>query len=415
MWDDTADMPFEQRFISRRTVPVGPESPPLELEQTPPTLGGADPLGTACTVWRGGERLVELLQLRRELVAGKRIVELGSGTGIAGLACAALGASQVVLTDLAENLALLRRNATRNGWVQSLCGCEVSVEKLDWNTDALPACDLVLGADVCYHQDSVKALCALVDAAISAGSTALLACERHEPVAYASLVNALRRHAVDVLLRDDGGMRRFEVLLVTAHPLAAAPETVTSRPGWAAHWAHVAAAPDDGRLAAAWARGDRVESLQLVADEVAAMATTQDFVSAVRTLDTFGALVLARLREKAADPRATPTARATHGNWMAKVHALRLLGPRFYAECALLRCCGFGDEAVDAVALRLARSARGFGDASRGAFARCYLTKSILAAGADRGVLAALRDDVAGGDGPAVAWILKASGGGASV
>jgi len=29
--------------------------------------------------------------------------------------------------------------------------------------------------------------------------------------------------------------------------------------------------------------------------------------------------------------------------------------------------------------------------------------------------LAALRDDVAGGDGPAVAWILEASGGGARV
>jgi len=411
MWDDTADMPFEQRFIAHRTVPVGPAA--LELEQTAPTLGGADPLGTACTVWRGGERLVELLQSRRELVAGKRIVELGSGTGIAGLACAALGASRIVLTDLPENLALLRRNATRNGWVQSLCGCEVSVEKLDWNTDALPACDLVLGADVCYHQDSVQALCSLVDAAIAAGAAALLACERHEPVAYGAMTAALRRHAVDVLLRDEGGTRRFEVLLVTAHPLAAAPEAVAvDAPDWSAHWAHVAAAPDDGRLEAAWARGDRVKALQLVADEVAAMATTaQDFVAAVRTLDTFGALVLARLREKAADPSATPSARATHGNWLAKVHALQLLGPRFYVESALLGCCEFGDESADAVAARLARVARGFGDASRGAFARCYLAKSALAAGADRGVLAALRDDVAGGDGPAVAWILKASGG----
>jgi hypothetical protein len=43
------------------------------------------------------------------------------------------------------------------------------------------------------------------------------------------------------------------------------------------------------------------------------------------------------------------------------------------------------------------------------------LAKCVLAAGADRGVLAALRDDVAGGDGPAVAWILEASGGGAPV
>ena len=78
MWDDTADMPFEQRFIAHRTVPVGHESPPLELEQAPPTLGGTDPLGTACTVWRGGERLVELLQSRRELVARKCVAVLKS-------------------------------------------------------------------------------------------------------------------------------------------------------------------------------------------------------------------------------------------------------------------------------------------------------------------------------------------------
>ena len=91
---------------------------------------------------------------------------------------------------------------------------------------------------------------------------------------------------------------------------------------------------------------------------------------------------------------------------MAKVHALRLLAPRFYVE---VRCCAVATSAtrpLDAVAARLARSARGFGGASRGAFARCYLAKCVLAAGADRGVLAALRDDVAGGDGPAVAWIL---------
>ena len=79
--------------------------------------------------------------------------------------------------------------------------------------------------------------------------------------------------------------------------------------------------------------------------------------------------------------------------------------------CGIAACIGDREWelAGAAVALRLARSARGFGDASRGAFARSYLAKCVLAAGADRGVLAALRDDVAGGDGPAVAWILKAS------
>ena len=44
MWDDTADMPFEQRFIAHRTVPVGPAA--LEWEQTPPPRGGTEPAET---------------------------------------------------------------------------------------------------------------------------------------------------------------------------------------------------------------------------------------------------------------------------------------------------------------------------------------------------------------------------------
>ena len=49
---------------------------------------------------------------------------------------------------------------------------------------------------------------------------------------------------------------------------------------------------------------------------------------------------------------------------------------------------------------------------AQGVSQRRASAKCVLAAGADRGVLAALRDDVAGGEGPAVAWILEASGGG---
>eukprot|EP01006_Ploeotia_vitrea_P038617 TRINITY_DN66257_c10_g3_i1.p1 TRINITY_DN66257_c10_g3~~TRINITY_DN66257_c10_g3_i1.p1 ORF type:complete len:263 (+),score=37.39 TRINITY_DN66257_c10_g3_i1:3-791(+) len=54
---------------------------------------------TGFTVWEGSRLMVDKLQTM-DCVAGSHAVELGSGTGVAGLCAAALGA-HVVLTDLA--------------------------------------------------------------------------------------------------------------------------------------------------------------------------------------------------------------------------------------------------------------------------------------------------------------------------
>ena len=191
---------FAARFKEAHVLFFDAKLPPLELEQGPATLdeGAADPLGTGSTVWRGGDVLARALAQDpslRALVEGKRVLELGSGTGVAGLACAALGARAVRLTDLPERLDLLRRNATRNRG--HAFGVDVDVAPYAWGDKfgamalAADGVDVVVGADVCYAQGMVPPLVASVLALMDHAEVCILACERHEPVAYAALKNAL--------------------------------------------------------------------------------------------------------------------------------------------------------------------------------------------------------------------------------
>ena len=89
-------------------------------------------------------------------VRGASVVEIGCGTAACGLACAALGASTVWLTDWDDDaLSIARRNAEHNG-----LGAQCQTAKLDFmqgfpDASARPAgmprtFDLVLAADVLY-------------------------------------------------------------------------------------------------------------------------------------------------------------------------------------------------------------------------------------------------------------------------
>ena len=105
-------------------VPLAPGLAALEVESLP-GRGAGFMLG----LWAASPRLCSFLATDsrwRDRVRGAHVVELGAGsTGAPGLACAALGAARVGLTDVGEPaLGLLRRNAAR-----AVAGvpCEVSV------------------------------------------------------------------------------------------------------------------------------------------------------------------------------------------------------------------------------------------------------------------------------------------------
>ncbi len=66
-----------------------------------PLVSGELPLKqTGNRVWEATVKLVQHLACLTPVVADCVVVDLGAGTGIAGLVCHALGAGTVVLTDL---------------------------------------------------------------------------------------------------------------------------------------------------------------------------------------------------------------------------------------------------------------------------------------------------------------------------
>lgn len=66
--------------------------------------------------WAGGQALARYVLDNRELIAGKPVLDLGSGSGLSAIAAAYAGAASVLASDIDEfALAAVRLNAANNG------------------------------------------------------------------------------------------------------------------------------------------------------------------------------------------------------------------------------------------------------------------------------------------------------------
>jgi hypothetical protein len=77
---------------------------------------------------------------------GLRVVDLGTGTGVVGLAAAVRGA-RVALTDLPDVLSLARANAAAAAPAVKLAGGEITVAPLVWGERGAGVCACVQSAD----------------------------------------------------------------------------------------------------------------------------------------------------------------------------------------------------------------------------------------------------------------------------
>ena len=97
-------------------------------------------------IWPTPLFMCDFLKRNSELVKDKRVLELGSGTGIVGLYAAKLGATHVTLTDFIDfNIEGIKRNIKENG-----LGAATEPRWFRWGTSLGEQWDVILGSDIVY-------------------------------------------------------------------------------------------------------------------------------------------------------------------------------------------------------------------------------------------------------------------------
>ena len=107
--------------------------------------------------WASGQVLARFLREQPQWVRGRRVLDFGSGSGVAGIAAARLGAAEVVACDIdVDALAATAANAELNGVAVAL---EDDFERCRGHFD------VILVADVLYDRDNLPWLDRLADRA----------------------------------------------------------------------------------------------------------------------------------------------------------------------------------------------------------------------------------------------------------
>lgn len=113
-------------------------------------------VGTSVHVWDSALVLAKLVEQNPWTVRSKRVIELGAGQGVVGVAAAIMG-GDVVVTDHPLAMDVLERSVARNG-----SGLDLRCAPLDWLQPAFqplgPPFDVILAADVVWMQDLIVPL-----------------------------------------------------------------------------------------------------------------------------------------------------------------------------------------------------------------------------------------------------------------
>jgi len=116
--------------------------------------------------WPGGRALARYLIDHPAAVAGRTVLDIGSGSGLVAIAAAKAGAAAVLASEpdpLAR--AAIGLNASANDVPAPVC--------VDAGSDEAHAAEVVLAGDVWYEQEMAEAVTAYLDRAADAGASVL--------------------------------------------------------------------------------------------------------------------------------------------------------------------------------------------------------------------------------------------------
>jgi predicted nicotinamide N-methyase len=96
--------------------------------------------------WAGGQALARHLLDHPEIVRGKTVLDLASGSGLVGIAAMKAGAKKVLAADIDDfSIAAIEINAAANG-------CRIETTSQDILSSAPPAVDVILVGDLFYEK-----------------------------------------------------------------------------------------------------------------------------------------------------------------------------------------------------------------------------------------------------------------------
>ena len=132
-------------------------------------LGIADPpLPYWAFAWSGGLGIARFLADHPEEIAGRAVVDVGSGSGLCAIVAARLGAGSVLAIDVdpfAAAAAELNARANR---------VRIGFRGRDVLDEPPPVCDVLLAGDVSYEGPMAERMAAWLQAAADAGTRVLL-------------------------------------------------------------------------------------------------------------------------------------------------------------------------------------------------------------------------------------------------